>query len=92
MVDQNNSAPAERGVTLSTLKEILDHHEGVQNERLTKAEAAVEALQTRNALAEVNHRNTRLDKRGREKVIQMGSFQNLMLKSHAGALYDIERA
>ena len=34
MVDQNNSADAEGRITLSALKEILNHHEGVRNETL----------------------------------------------------------
>ena len=45
--------------------------------RLSRAEAAVEALQQRNAIAEVGQRNTRLDKREKDK--------------HAGDLFEIEK-
>ena len=88
--DQNQTqVPVEERLTLSNLKLVLRQDREAQNERLAKAEAAVEALQARNALAKVDHRNTRLDKRKREKQIHLAPYKNQHMKHHAGDLYDI---
>ena len=61
-VDQDNSVPVEERVTLSALKEILDRHQEAANERLSKAEQTIAALQQRNAMVEIDKRDNRLDK------------------------------
>ena len=75
---------------MSALKEILHKHETQRLESLSRVEAAVEALQAKNALAEVDHRSAQLDNRERDKHICLGPYQNLIMKSHAVNLYDRE--
>ena len=50
----------------------------------------MEALQAKNAQAEVGLRSADIDKRERDRSIRIGSYQNIILKSHATDLFDIE--
>ena len=67
VVDQDNLVPAEERVTLSALKEILDSHQVAANERFSKAEQTIESLKQRNAIVEADKRDSRLDKREKDK-------------------------
>ena len=75
---------------MTVLTAILDRQEQVRLESQSKLEAAVESLKNQNVLAEVGQRHADLDKRERERHIRIGTYQNIIIKSHATDLFDIE--
>ena len=62
-----------------------------QNERFTKVETAYASLQQRNTYSEIADREIRLDKREKDKRHRLSAYSNLMLKSHAADLFDVEK-
>ena len=92
-VARGDSSPEEGGVTLAGIKALLEAQNAEiasLKERSTQSETAVSSFRQRNTLSEVSLRQDRLSMREKEKRHRLMAYSNIMLKSHAADLFDIE--
>merc|ERR1711905_54417 len=93
LVDRGSSGTAEGSVTLASLAALLEGQAkeivGLK-EHKAKSDAAFSSFRQRNTFTELRLRQDGLSDREKEKRHQMMAYSNIMLKSHASDLFDIE--
>ena len=90
-VVQDNSSPEDGVLTLAAVKSLFEAQNAAYNERFTQSETAIAAFRQRNTLSELSSREDSLDKREKDKHHRLQAYSNLMLKSHAGDLFEVEK-
>ncbi len=92
-VARGGSGPEEGGVTLASLKALIEGQAAEitsLKEHNAQSETAFSSFRQRNTLTELRLRQDGLSGREKEKRHRMMAYSNIMLKSHASNLFDIE--
>merc|ERR1712030_64647 len=92
-VARGSSGPEDGGVTLASLAALLETQAAEivsLKEHKAKSETAFSSFRQRNTLTEIRLRQDGLSGRKKEKRHRMMAYSNIMLKSHASDLFDIE--
>merc|ERR1711905_55408 len=93
LVDRGSSSTEEGSVTLASLAALLEGQAAEivsLKEHKAKSDATFSSFRQRNTLTELRLRQDGLSDREKEKSHRMMAYSNIMLKSHASNLFDIE--